>query len=135
VFIPALASPHGRDTLTGHGISLHACHLYPQSTGPTEAGQRGSARAHRIDPNYLDHEEDVEVMTDCLEIARDLLLSDAFDGEFDQLDLPADPAPAVRQLTDEVRAARRDALSPHLHLRDGERRALGHRPAMPGARR
>ena len=42
-------------------------------------------------------------MTDCLEIARDLLLSSAFDGEFDHLDLPADPRAGRASLTDEVR--------------------------------
>ncbi|WP_022701368.1 GMC family oxidoreductase [Oceanicaulis alexandrii] len=103
VFIPALASPHGRDTLTGHGISLHACHLYPQSTGRLRLDSADPRAPIRIDPNYLDHEEDVEVMTDCLEIARDLLLSSAFDGEFDHLDLPADPRAGRASLTDEVR--------------------------------
>lgn len=103
VFIPALASPHGRDTLTGHGMSLHACHLYPQSAGSLKLASADPNDPVLIDPNYLDHEEDVEVMTDCLQIARDLLLSDAFEGEFNGLDLPADPGASRAQLTDEVR--------------------------------
>ena len=103
VFIPALASPHGRETMTGHGMSLHACHLYPQSRGQLRLKDADPRTPIMIDPNYLDHEEDVEVMTDCLEIARDILLSDAFDGEFQALDLPADPQAGRAALTDEVR--------------------------------
>jgi choline dehydrogenase-like flavoprotein len=43
-------------------------------------------------------------MTECLEISRDILLSDAFEGEFKALQLPADPAATRSQLEDEVRA-------------------------------
>ena len=104
VFIPALASPHGMETLTGHGMSLHACHLYPRSRGRLSLSSADPRAPVVIDPNYLDHEEDVAVMTDCLEIARDILLSDAFDGEFKQLQLPADPSASRAVLEDEVRA-------------------------------
>ncbi|MFW5660009.1 MAG: GMC family oxidoreductase, partial [Oceanicaulis sp.] len=104
VFIPALASPHGMETLTGHGISLHACHLYPQSRGKLRLASDDPRAPIVIDPNYLDHEEDVAVMTECLEISRDILLSDAFDGEFKALQLPADPAATRAELEDEVRA-------------------------------
>ncbi|MGJ3231436.1 MAG: GMC family oxidoreductase [Oceanicaulis sp.] len=104
VFIPALASPHGMETLTGHGMSLHACHLYPRSRGRLTLASADPRAPVVIDPNYLDHEEDVAVMTDCLEISRDILLSDAFQGEFKQLQLPADPAASRSELEDEVRA-------------------------------
>ena len=104
VFIPAQASPHGRETLTGHGMSLHACHLYPKSRGRLTLASADPNDHIVIDPNYLDHEEDVEVMTDCLEIARDILLSDAFDGEFKVLDLPSDPAGDRASLEADMRA-------------------------------
>ena len=45
VFIPALASPHGRDTLTGHGISLHAWSPLSAKHRTAQAGQCGPARA------------------------------------------------------------------------------------------
>ncbi len=104
VFIPALASPHGRETLTGHGVSLHACHLYPKSRGRVFLNSADPRDPIRIDPNYLDDEEDVAVMTDCLEITRDVLMSDAFDGERAELDLPADPAGSRASLEAEMRA-------------------------------
>jgi choline dehydrogenase-like flavoprotein len=104
VFLPALASPHGRETLTGHGVSLHACHLYPKSRGRLTLNSADPADHVAIDPNYLDHEEDVVVMIDALEIARDILISDAFRGEFKSLDLPIDSAGSRASLEDEVRA-------------------------------
>lgn len=104
VFIPALASPHGRETLTGHGISLHACHLYPKSRGRLTLKSADPRDHVVIDPNYLDHEEDVAVMTDCLEIARDILKSRAFDGEFDHLDLPGEPDGSRAELEADMRA-------------------------------
>lgn len=103
VFIPARGSPHGRETMTGHGMMVHACHLYPQSRGSLRLASTDPRDPVLIDPNYMDHEEDVEVMTDCLEIARDLLLSDAFDGEFKELELPATADGTRAQLLDHVR--------------------------------
>ncbi|KAA5803700.1 glucose-methanol-choline oxidoreductase [Alkalicaulis satelles] len=104
VFIPARGSPHGRETMTGHGIMVHACHLYPQSRGSLRLASADPSDPVLIDPNYMDHEEDAEVMTDCLEIARDILLSDAFDGEFRELELPAKTDGSRAELLDHVRA-------------------------------
>ncbi|MGY6661524.1 MAG: GMC family oxidoreductase [Glycocaulis sp.] len=104
VFIPARGSPHGRETMTGHGMMIHACHLYPQSRGSLRLKSTDPHDPILIDPNYMDHEEDVEVMTDCLGIARDILLSDAFDGEFRELELPAKTNGSRAELLDHVRA-------------------------------
>ncbi len=105
VFIPALATPHGKGgTLFGHGASLHACHLYPKSRGVIRLASPDPRDHPLIDPRYMTHEEDVEAMTDCLEIARDILLSDAFEGERDHVDLPADPAASRAALLEDVRS-------------------------------
>jgi choline dehydrogenase len=104
VFIPALASPHGRETLTGHGISLHICHLYPKSRGRLTLKSADPRDHIVIDPNYLDHEEDVTAMTDALELASDLLQSSAFDGEYKYLDLPWVPSASRAELEDDMRA-------------------------------
>lgn len=90
--------------MTGHGMMVHACHLYPQSRGSLRLASADPRDPVLIDPNYMDHEEDVEVMTDCLEIARDILLSDAFDGEFKELELPASSTGTRAELLDHVRA-------------------------------
>ena len=104
VFIPALASPHGRETLTGHGISLHICHLYPRSRGRLTLKSADPRDHIVIDPNYLDHEQDVTAMTDALELARDIVLSDAFSGEFKALELPAETDGSRAALEADMRA-------------------------------
>ena len=104
VFIPALASPHGRETKTGHGISLHICHLYPKSRGRLTLKSADPHDHIVIDPNYLDHADDVTAMTDALELASSLLQSSAFDGEFDYLDLPWAPSMSRDELEADMRA-------------------------------
>lgn len=105
VFIPGLSSPHGREgTMTGHGISLHACNLYPKSRGRLRLKSADPAEHVAIDPAYLEDDgHDMEVMIDCLKIARDLLLSDAFDEERTELELPSSADASRSQLADEVR--------------------------------
>ncbi|MEO1039909.1 MAG: GMC family oxidoreductase N-terminal domain-containing protein [Pseudomonadota bacterium] len=104
VFIPALASPHGRETLTGHGASLHVCQLYPGSRGALKLASPDPREPISIDPSYLSDPEDLEIMVDGLEIVRDILMSEAFDAERTALQLPADPAAGRSALADEVRA-------------------------------
>ena len=104
VFIPALASPHGRETLSGHGVSLHVCQLYPASRGSLTLKSADPRAPIAIDPNYLCEPEDLDILTDGLEIVRDILLSDAFDAERTALELPADPAAGRAALSDDVRA-------------------------------
>jgi len=105
VFIPALARPHGKGgTEFGHGASLHACHLYPKSRGTIRLAS-SDPRAHPlIDPRYMTHEEDLEVMTDCLKLARDILCSEAFETERASVDLPARADAGRADLLEEVRA-------------------------------
>lgn len=106
VFIPGLSSPHGREgTMTGHGISLHACNLYPKSRGRLFLKSADPAEHVGIDPAYLEDDgHDMEVMIDCLKIARDLLLSDAFEEERAELELPSSADAGRSQLAEEVRA-------------------------------
>ena len=91
VFVPAIAHPHGLKSVIGHGMTLHVCHLYPQSRGHVFLNSADPRDPIRIQPNYLSEDEDVVAMTDALELARDILLSDAFDGEFKRLDAPTEP--------------------------------------------
>ncbi|PWE16381.1 glucose-methanol-choline oxidoreductase [Marinicauda salina] len=104
VFIPGLSSPHGREgTMGGHGISLHACNLYPKSRGRLRLASADPSAHILIDPEYLSADEDMEVMIDCLEIARDLLMSDAFDGERVEMELPKTLDGSRSDLAEEVR--------------------------------
>ncbi|MEO1488720.1 MAG: GMC family oxidoreductase N-terminal domain-containing protein [Pseudomonadota bacterium] len=61
-FVPAVLEDHGRETVREHGFSLHACVLRPESRGTVRLGSRDAGAAPVIDPNFLDHERDIETL-------------------------------------------------------------------------
>ncbi|MBT8388195.1 MAG: GMC family oxidoreductase N-terminal domain-containing protein [Altererythrobacter sp.] len=61
-FVPAVLEDHGREKVNGHGFSLHACALRPESRGTVRLNSANAADAPRIDPNFLDDERDMAVM-------------------------------------------------------------------------
>ncbi len=61
-FVPAMLEDHGREKVKGHGFSLHACVLRPESRGTVRLGSRNAADAPVIDPNFLDNDKDIEVL-------------------------------------------------------------------------
>lgn len=104
VFTPALAAPHGRERPVGHGATLHVCQLYPRSRGTIRIACADPTVPPLIDPNYGGDPWDLEVLTDGLDLVRDLLASSPFD--FDRV-CEVLPGPQVRtrsDLLDDVRA-------------------------------
>ncbi|MEE1876668.1 GMC family oxidoreductase [Altererythrobacter litoralis] len=61
-FVPAVLEDHGREKVNGHGFSLHACVLRPESRGTVRLNSPNAGDAPRIDPNFLDDERDMAVM-------------------------------------------------------------------------
>lgn len=61
-FVPAMLEDHGREKVKGHGFSLHACVLRPESRGTVRLGSANAKDAPRIDPNFLDDERDMAAM-------------------------------------------------------------------------
>lgn len=88
VFIPSLSSPHGRETIFGHGATLHVCHLYPESRGEIRLASADPRAYPLIDPNYLSADSDLEALTDGLETVRRILAAPAFDDERVEETLP-----------------------------------------------
>ena len=72
-FLPALLRDHGRRTAFGYGVSLHACALRPLARGTIRLASADPNAAPLIDPDYLAHERDMEVMEDALAHARRIL--------------------------------------------------------------
>ncbi|WP_189408090.1 GMC family oxidoreductase [Alteromonas halophila] len=77
-FLPAILEDHGRRTAFGYGYGVHVCCLYPKSRGRITLQSNHPEDQPLIDPNYLDHEDDIKVMTDGVRIARKILGSAAF---------------------------------------------------------
>ena len=61
-FVPAMLEDHGREKVKGHGFSLHACVLRPESRGTVRLANRHARSAPVIDPNFLDDDRDIAVM-------------------------------------------------------------------------
>lgn len=61
-FVPAMLEDHGRTKVKGHGFSLHACVLRPESRGTVRLASADAAAAPVIDPNFLADEHDMAVL-------------------------------------------------------------------------
>lgn len=61
-FVPAMLEDHGRAKVKGHGFSLHACVLRPESRGTVRLASADAADAPLIDPNFLDRESDLATL-------------------------------------------------------------------------
>lgn len=61
-FVPAVLEDHGREKVKGHGFSVHACVLRPESRGTVRLGSTDAAAAPVIDPKFLDDERDIAVL-------------------------------------------------------------------------
>lgn len=78
-FLPAILEDHGRQVAWGYGYGLHVCCLYPKSRGTIKLQSSHPADHPLIDPAYLTHEDDQQVMVDGVRIARKLLSAPEFD--------------------------------------------------------
>ncbi|MXP11000.1 GMC family oxidoreductase [Pseudoblastomonas halimionae] len=61
-FVPAMLEDHGREKVKGHGFSLHACVLRPESRGTVRLASNRAKDAPAIDPNFLAEERDMETL-------------------------------------------------------------------------
>lgn len=61
-FVPAMLENHGREKVKGHGFSLHACVLRPESRGTVRLDGGDPAAPPIIDPNFLDDDRDIAVL-------------------------------------------------------------------------
>ncbi|NRD70431.1 GMC family oxidoreductase N-terminal domain-containing protein [Psychrobacter okhotskensis] len=61
-FIIARVSDHGRDIKWGNGVTVHSCCLRPKSRGTVRLASANPKDYPLIDPNFLSHPKDIEVM-------------------------------------------------------------------------
>lgn len=61
-FVPAMLEDHGREKVKGHGFSLHACVLRPESRGTVRLNSDDAATAPKLDPNFLDDDRDIATL-------------------------------------------------------------------------
>jgi choline dehydrogenase-like flavoprotein len=69
-FVPAMLEDHGRTKVKGHGFSLHACVLRPESRGTVKLNGPNARMAPRIDPNFLDDERDIATLREGVRLSH-----------------------------------------------------------------
>ncbi len=79
-FVPAQLDDHGRNRLPGHGYTLHACFLRPQSRGSISLRSNDPFAAPLIHANYLHEGVDLDAMIEAVRIAREILAASPFDA-------------------------------------------------------
>lgn len=77
-FVPALLDDHGRNRLPGHGMTIHACALRPESRGEITLHSKDPGQAPAIQPRYLSEEYDRKMMLECVRVAREIFAQAAF---------------------------------------------------------
>jgi choline dehydrogenase len=77
-FLPAILLNHGRTTAFGYGYGIHVCCLYPKSRGEIRLRSSDPLAPAVIDPNYLAHQDDLNVMIDGVRKAREILAAKEF---------------------------------------------------------
>jgi choline dehydrogenase-like flavoprotein len=69
-FVPAVLEDHGREQVKGHGFSLHACVLRPESRGTVRLASRDAAAAPLIDPAFLTDERDIATLREGVRLSH-----------------------------------------------------------------
>jgi choline dehydrogenase len=77
-FVPAFLDDHGRNTLPGHGMTIHACVLRPESRGELTLQAADPLAAPLLQPNYLTREYDRQLMLECVRLSREIFSQEAF---------------------------------------------------------
>ena len=91
-FVPAMLDDHGRNTLPGRGMTIHACPLRPYSRGEIRLKSDDPAKAPAMQPNYLQDSRDLELMLESSRLAREIFMQQAFDSVRDGFIFPQEPA-------------------------------------------
>jgi choline dehydrogenase-like flavoprotein len=107
-FVPAMLEDHGREKVKGHGFSLHACVLRPESRGTVRLNSNSASDAPRIDPNFLSDERDMAVLREGIRLSHRIVdappLSDYEPADRYEVDLNDDDAldALIRERADTV---------------------------------
>jgi len=103
-FIPAQVVDHGRTILDGHGVTLHACCLRPESRGAITLAGTDPLAPPRIDPNYLASGYDLKILIDGIRRGREVLAAPAFKSYLAEERIPGAAQQSDAQLEEFIRA-------------------------------
>jgi choline dehydrogenase len=109
-FMPLLRNPSGSPIPVGHGFGLIPIAVRPKSRGRVSLASPDPRAAPLIDPNYLDHPDDLRSLVDGMQIARRILAAPAFSG---LRGTELVPGPSVRDEQSLIQFVRSSVVSVH----------------------
>ena len=134
-FLPIAIRYDGSAPAGGHGYQVHIGPMYSDSRGSVKIKSTSPFQHPALRFNYLSTPTDRREWTEAVAIARRILNQPAFD-EFNAGRAVARAVRLVGVVGARMgRAGRGDRAPPVLHLRDGHRAALGHRPGVAAGAR
>ena len=102
-FVPALLDDHGRNTLPGRGMTIHACALRPESRGELTLKSANPVEAPVMQPNYLSEIYDRKMMLECVGLSRTIFAQEPFTPYRGDEIFPGDDARSEEAMMDFVR--------------------------------
>jgi|TARA_Y100000780_G_scaffold231475_1_gene257070 choline dehydrogenase len=78
-FVIGLVDDHSRKLHLGHGYSIHCSIMHPKSRGTIRLADANPLSVPLIDPNYLSHPDDLNVLLAGLKKTLQIMQSEAFD--------------------------------------------------------
>lgn len=94
---------HGRRIWYGYGYSLHVCDLRPKSRGLLTLKSADPRDPPILQPHYLSHPDDLEVLLAGVRICRKILAAHAFDGYRGEELFPGETAQSDDELREFIR--------------------------------
>ena len=78
-FLVTLVDDHGRIKHKGHGYTCHVCVLRPQSRGSVTLASSDPFAAPLIDPGFLTHDADMDILLKGVKLMEQVMEAPAFD--------------------------------------------------------
>jgi len=94
---------HGRNTLPGRGMTIHACQLRPESRGDIRLKSADPLEAPAIQPNYLQSRHDLETMLEGARMSKEIFEQAAFSPYRDGFIFPEESVQTREQQIDFIR--------------------------------
>ncbi|MEF8914454.1 GMC family oxidoreductase, partial [Natronomonas sp.] len=103
-FAPGYFMNHGFDNpADGHGLSLGATQLRPESRGRISLRSADPFDDPAIEPNYLDAEKDLDVLVEGVKRGREIMQADAFDDVRGKEVWPGEDVQTDEEIVEHVR--------------------------------
>ena len=103
-FFPLQVVDCGRSLAPGHGVTLHACCLRPESRGQISLASNDPLAPPVIDPNYLASAYDMKILIEGIKRGREVLAAKPFRPYLGDERFPGGEAKTNAQLEEYIRA-------------------------------